>query len=591
MLGRETKGMAGTRPAATSTADGGQPTGPNPRDGTEGSGQTDTLPAPLCGHLKLAAVYARVSSEKQEKEQTIASQIEALQRAVEASGYYLPPEGMFIDDGYSGARLDRPGLERLRDLAAEGTFAAVLIYAPDRLARNYAYQVVIVEELKRAGCEVIFLNHAFGESPEEQMLLQMQGVFAEYERALITERTRRGRLFAARQVRVNWGGNPPYGYRYRRKTESTPQQLIVEESEAAIVQRMYRWLVEEQLSSYTIQKRLVEQRLPTRGGNTQGWAQSSVIRILSNPIYKGEAWYNRSQVADARRPRLQTGLKDLRPGNRRSRMLRPQEDWIPVRVPAIIDPELWQLAQEQLAHNRARATRHNTQHEYLLRGLLVCGHCGRRLVGTWTALSQGRYICSARYPRSTPWSCDGRSVSAALVENQVWEYMKGVLSDPELLRARYEESHGDPAVERRDECERERIERQLHTLEREVQRLIDAYQAGVIELAELQDRRRRIEEHRQALERRLHEIQQQRRKREQEIRLLQGLESFCASIRDALVEPAFAVKQKVLQLVVDRIIVEDTRLVIRHVVPTGPVGLQPQHHRELTPDMSQDVTG
>lgn len=531
----------------------------------------------------LAAVYARVSSEKQEQEQTIASQLEALYQAVAARGYALTAELVFVDEGYSGARLDRPGLERLRDVAAEGTVAAILIYAPDRLARHYAYQVVIIEELTRAGCEIIFLNHAFGASPEEQMLLQVQGVFAEYERALITERTRRGRLFAARQGRVNWGGNPPYGYRYVRKTDHTPSQLIIDPGEAAIVQQMYRWLVEEQLSSYAIQQRLTDQGLPTRGHNAQGWAQSSVIHILRNPLYKGEAWYNRTQAADTRRPRLQTGLKDLRPGNRRSRTLRPPDDWIPVRVPAIIDADLWQMAQEQLAHNRARATRHNTHHEYLLRGLLVCGRCGRRLVGAWTAISHGRYICSARYPRSAPWSCDGRSGSAALVERQVWDYIKGLLAAPDVLQARYQESRGDPAVVGRDERERARLERQEQTLEHEVQRLIDAYQIGAIALIELQDRRRRIEQHHQVLVDRLQELHQQRQAREQEIRLLQGLEGFCTSLRDALANPAFAVKQKVLQLVVDRIIVEDTQLVIRHVIPTGPSGLQPRHQRNRKP--------
>ena len=325
--------------------------------------------------MNLAALYARVSSDIQEKDQTIASQLAALRQAAQERGYQVPPDWEFIDDGYSGARLHRPALERLRDLAAEGAFAAVLVYAPDRLARNYAYQVVILEELTRAGCEVCFLNHAFGESPEEQMLLQIQGVFAEYERALITERTRRGRLFAARQGRVNWGGNPPYGYRYLRKTEHTPSQLLVEEQEAMVVQQMYRWLVEEQLSSYAIQQRLTAQGVPTRETNARGWAQSSVIRILSNPIYTGEAWYNRSQVANARRPRMQTGLKDLRPGNRRSRTRRPSTEWIPVRVPAVLDADLWQMAQEQLAANRTRATRNNTKHHYLLRGLLVCGRC------------------------------------------------------------------------------------------------------------------------------------------------------------------------------------------------------------------------
>lgn len=184
-------------------------------------------------YLRLAAVYARVSTDKQKNEQTIDSQLDVLRKAVCNSGYELLEEYVFVDENYSGSRLDRPGLERLRDLASEGAFEAILICSPDRLARQYAYQVVVVEELQRAGCEVVFLNHGgLGESLQERMLLQIQGVFAEYERALIQERTRRGRLFAARQGRMNWS-RAPYGYRIIHKTESTPQKLVVEETQAA----------------------------------------------------------------------------------------------------------------------------------------------------------------------------------------------------------------------------------------------------------------------------------------------------------------------------------------------------------------------
>ncbi|HEY5864366.1 MAG TPA: recombinase family protein [Candidatus Tectomicrobia bacterium] len=173
----------------------------------------DAPQAPYGSSLTRAALYARVSTDKQEREETVASQVDLLQQTATARGYEVLPGNVFIDDGVSGTRLDRPALERLRDLAAEGAFEVLLVTAPDRLARRYAYQVVLVEELTRGGCEVVFVHQSLGTSPEEQMLLQMQGVFAEYERALIHERTRRGQLFAARQGRVNWG-NPPYGYTY-----------------------------------------------------------------------------------------------------------------------------------------------------------------------------------------------------------------------------------------------------------------------------------------------------------------------------------------------------------------------------------------
>jgi site-specific DNA recombinase len=158
--------------------------------------------------LKRAALYARVSTETQEREETVASQVALLQQTAAAHRYDVLPGNVFIDDGVSGTRLDRPALDRLRDLAAEGACEVLLVTAPDRLARRYASQVVLVEEFIRDGCEVVFVPQSLGASPEEQMLLQMQGVFAEYERALSQERTRRGRLFAARQGRVNWG-NPP----------------------------------------------------------------------------------------------------------------------------------------------------------------------------------------------------------------------------------------------------------------------------------------------------------------------------------------------------------------------------------------------
>jgi site-specific DNA recombinase len=516
-----------------------------------------------------------VSTDKQEREETVASQVDLLQQAAETHGYAVLPGNVFIDDGISGTRLDRPALERLRDLAAEGAFEVVLVTAPDRLARRYAYQVVLIEELTRCGCEVVFVHQSLGTSPAEQMLLQMQGVFAEYERALIHERTRRGPLFAARQGRVNWG-NPPYGSTYIRKTPTTPQHLVINEAEAEIVRQVYRWCVEEQLSSYAIHQRLTAQGIPPRKASRRGWAQSRVIEMLRDSIYKGEAYYHRTPPGDVRRPHGLRGLKDRHPGNGQGRTRRPQSEWIPVRVPALIDPETWERAQAQLVRNRERAQRNNTQHPYLLRSLLVCGRCGRRMVGTWSAPG-GRYIGARRYPRYVPGACTGRSLSATVIEACIWDHGKALLSDPAVLRAQYEQGHGDPAVDVRAEQERVRLERKLATLDREVTRLVDAYQAEVIELTELAERRRRIEDHGRMLRERVREIAQQRSERSAELRLLEGVDAFCTSVREAMEEPSFTVQQKVLQLVVNRIVVEDSQVIVEHVVPTGPVRLQPEH--------------
>src|SRR5215204_7539408 len=165
-----------------------------------------------------AAVYARVSTERQERQQTIESQLTALRAWVVEQGHDLAAEHVFRDEGYSGARLDRPGLDALRDAVRDGAIEIVAVLSPDRLARRYAYQVLLLEEFRRAGVEVAFLHHPISEDPSDQLLLQIQGAIAEYERAVLAERFRRGKLQKARDGHL-LSAKPPYGYRYVPRRE------------------------------------------------------------------------------------------------------------------------------------------------------------------------------------------------------------------------------------------------------------------------------------------------------------------------------------------------------------------------------------
>ncbi len=171
--------------------------------------------------MKAAAIYARVSSERQKEEHTIASQLAVLIGHAQNEGYTIPEEWIFQDEGYSGAMLVRPGLERLRDLAAEGQIETVLIHSPDRLSRKYAYQVLLVEEFSRKGVDVVFIKSPKASTPEEELMLQFQGMIAEYERAQIAERTRRGKRHRAKAGLVNVLSGAPYGYRYVKKSENS----------------------------------------------------------------------------------------------------------------------------------------------------------------------------------------------------------------------------------------------------------------------------------------------------------------------------------------------------------------------------------
>ena len=177
-------------------------------------------------------LYARVSGEQQEKEDTIASQLEAVTQRVASDGLECEPELCFVDDGYSGYILARPGLERLRDQAAAGLIDRLYVLDPDRFSRKYAYQVLILEELTRCGVEVVFLRNPPGHGPEENLLLQVQGVIAEYERAKIMERCRRGKQYAARRGSVNVLSGAPYGYRYVGKHEGGGEGSSVLKCEA-----------------------------------------------------------------------------------------------------------------------------------------------------------------------------------------------------------------------------------------------------------------------------------------------------------------------------------------------------------------------
>jgi site-specific DNA recombinase len=234
-------------------------------------------------HAIQAALYARVSSEQQTQTDTIDSQVAALRARAAAAGRAVPAEREFLDEGYSGATLLRPALERLRDLVAAGGVDQLYVYSPDRLARKYAYQVLLLEEFQRAGVVVIFLNRERAQTPEEELLLQVQGMMAEDERAQILERSRRGKRHAAHAGQVSVLGTAPYGYRYFSKAEGggTAGFAVVPE-EAPVVRQLFAWVGQERLSIGAATRRLNQAGVPTRTGKGN-WERGTVCGILKNP--------------------------------------------------------------------------------------------------------------------------------------------------------------------------------------------------------------------------------------------------------------------------------------------------------------------
>jgi site-specific DNA recombinase len=323
-----------------------------------------------------AAMYARVSSDRQRTQETIASQTAALQAYAAAHDYLVPREWVFQDDGYSGTTLVRPGLEALRDLAASGQIVAALVYAPDRLSRKYAYQIVLTEELARCGVSVVYLKAPAGDTAEDRLLVQVQGMIAEYERAQIVERTRRGKRHKAQCGVVNALSGAPYGYRYVKKTDHANAVYVVEETEAAMVRQVFAAYTQEGVSLREITRRLTAGQVPTRKRGR--WDPSTISKLLRNPAYAGRACFGKTGVGPRQRITRRRSLQGRRPTGDTANHDRPRSEWLEIPVPPLISEATFALAQERLAHNTHFARR-RTKTPTLLQGLLVCQQCGYSL--------------------------------------------------------------------------------------------------------------------------------------------------------------------------------------------------------------------
>jgi site-specific DNA recombinase len=245
------------------------------------------------------AAYVRVSTSRQVKLQTIEQQLEMVSRCAREKGWELAHEDVFRDDGYSGTTLGRPALDALRDKARMRELEVVVVPSPDRLARNYVHQMVLIEELEKAGCKVEFVERPMSSEPNDQLLLQIRGAVAEYERTLIAESRRRGRLAKLRSGQLLPWLRVPFGYRTDPERPRDPAGLRVEEYEAAIVRQMFAWYLEQGTTLGTIARRLTEGGVLTPTGKIS-WSRSTTRGILKNHACVGNAYGHCTYLAPAK---------------------------------------------------------------------------------------------------------------------------------------------------------------------------------------------------------------------------------------------------------------------------------------------------
>ena len=338
-----------------------------------------------------AAIYARVSSARQAKDETIGSQLAALREHAATSRLDVPEDWVFADEGHSGATLVRPGLEALRDLAAQGCLDVVLVYSPDRLARKFAYQALLIEELARCGVRVEFVKGPRGDSPEDQLLVQFQGMFAEYEKAQLMERYRRGKAWRAKTGSVNVLSGAPFGYRYVRKTPESGARYEVIPHEAVLVSEMFRRYADDGAAIADLRRWLTDQGVRTRTGKER-WDRSVIWGMLRNPAYAGTAVFGKTQAVHGPAGLNRTARLAGRTVPRQVRTRdRPREEWTGIPVPALVDEETFDRVQQRLADNKRFASR-NTKVPSLLQGIAACASCGYGYYRTTTTTTAGNKI-------------------------------------------------------------------------------------------------------------------------------------------------------------------------------------------------------
>ena len=512
-----------------------------------------------------AAIYARVSSDQQAQEHTIGSQVEALTRRVREDGLDVEDPLRFIDEGQSGAVLVRPALERLRDQAAAGLIDRLYVHSPDRLARKYAYQILLVEEFQRCGIEVVFLNHEIGDKPEEQLLLQVQGMIAEYERAKILERSRRGKMHAARNGSVSVFSKAPYGYRYISKREGHGvARFEVIASEAQTVMAIFGWYGKEDYSLIQICQRLDREGVPRRSGKP-GWDPTSVWDMLRDTAYQGAALYGKSHVGEYR-PHLRPahGQPEY-PRRARSITTTPVAAQIPVAVPAIVPTDLFEVVQEKLAENKARRRRSEPGVRFLLQGLTVCLECGYAYIGkiqnkskgVGERRSYGYYFCTGtdRFRWGGVRICGNTPVRMERLDAAIWADVSALLGDPDRIRREFERQQRQiPAPEPR---RLEAIAKEVQRVKRGISRMLDLYQEGDLEKAEFEPRYARARWRLSELDSEASAISEQITRVEGLGTILESFERYASRVREGLESAGWGTRREIIRTLVKRIEIDE----------------------------------
>lgn len=439
--------------------------------------------------MTTAAVYIRVSTEDQARHGfSLGGQLEACRARAIALGAKQIVE--YADEGVSGALLKRPGLSSLREALRTGAIDLVVVLDPDRLARNLSHQLLITDEIEKARARLEFVNFEWRNTAEGQLFYAVRGAIAQFEKEKIKERTSHGRHQKAKTGKLPLAFKP-YGYDYNPETSL----LDINETEASIVQDMFRWMLEEGDGPNGVARRLNQMGVPAKKGGV--WHRAVVRQILTNPVYTGKFCSNRWNTAGY-------GLNRHRPKEERvAATLRPKEEWVEIKVPPIVTEEVWNQAQRML-ENARRLWAGLPRAEYLLSGLLLCGQCNTTMSG-FNAAHWGKkfrsYTCRKSWQGAPAGACN-RRVTALPVEQAVWNRLMTWVRDPDELRKEVEQGV-DIAVLRKELAE---IDEALTQAARGRQNVLSVLERGAVSTESVLASLQRIQERESALHKRQAEL-------------------------------------------------------------------------------------
>lgn len=524
--------------------------------------------------LKLVKIglYARVSSEKQSQEKTINSQIESIIEFANSVGEKIDPDLYFIDDGVSGAHLQRPGLDKLRDKALSGDVTKIYVLSPDRLSRKSAHQILLIEEMKRLGVNFSFTNRQIDDTPEDQLLLQVQGIIAEYEREKILERSRRGKIYAAKKGKVSILGGAPYGYYYKKATDTQDAAYLIHPEEAPVVKEAFNLYCYNDFTIRKIAEHFTSQAYITRKGKP-AWRHSVISGMLRNPAYKGKAAFRKTKKIEHPPKKIKNTLNSDRVSKKfHSIRARSEDDWIYISVPAIITEREFDIAQQKLKENIKFASR-NKKYNYLLSGLLRCKTCGHAIFGMARVSGKCKklyyYYCPGQNSFRNPEGrvCSGHSVRVEAIDELVWQSIKELLLTPEIITEEYKRRLNCTATDYEAIIDQKNSE--IARYKRERERLIDLFQSGIVEKNEIDAKLKGINSKVEHLNNEINYVLNQQNESKKLLTVIRGLDDFSFNMKKNLDSHTIEEKRKIIKLLVEEVEVDtiNQEIKVKHIIP------------------------